>query len=66
MLNNNQLDEIEGHVESQIELLYCSLAEEFELPYGDVTPHHHSRMNKIMEDLKILMNEYVSTNLKAI
>ncbi len=63
ILNNQQLNEIEGHVESQIELLYCSLAEEFDLPYGDVTPHHTVKMNELKENLKILMDEYVSTNL---
>jgi hypothetical protein len=63
ILNNQQLNEIEGHVESQIELLYCSLAEEFDLPYGDVTPHHTVKMNELKENLKMLMDEYVSTNL---
>ena len=64
--NNNdseQLNEIEAHVESQIELLYSSLAEEFDLPYGDVTPHHTVKMNELKENLKMLMDEYVSTNL---
>jgi hypothetical protein len=63
MLNTQQLDIVEGHVESQIELLYCSIADEFELQHGDVTPNHTLKKDELTKGLITLMNEYVSANL---
>ena len=35
------------HVESQLDLHFCSIAEDFDVYYGDITPDQALRLSKI-------------------
>ena len=52
------------HVESQLDLHFCSIAEDFDVKYGDITPDQALRLSKIKELLTELSVEYVIQNTK--
>jgi len=52
------------HVESQLDLHFCSIAEDFDVYYGDITPDQALRLSKIKELLTELSVEYVIQNTK--
>jgi hypothetical protein len=67
-MKNKEVEEIReecrAHVESQLDLHFCSIAEDFDVEYGDITPDQAFRLSKINELLTELSVEYVIQNTK--
>lgn len=67
-MENKEVQEIREacsqHVESQIDLHFCSIAEDFDVEYGDITPEQAFRLSEINELLTELSVEYVIQNTK--
>lgn len=61
-LQQDEKETIEAITDLQIDMLYDSLAEHFELDSGDVSPTHVSNVDELKEKLAELMNEYVRDN----
>lgn len=55
-------DEVEQHVESQLQLHFSSIAEEFNVESGDITPYQSFTLSKINDLLTELSVEYIIQN----
>lgn len=55
-------ENIYGIVESQIELLFDSVCEEFNLESGDITPELQVRLGKCVEELEAIVEGFVNLN----
>lgn len=51
-----------GLVESQIDLLFESVCEEFSLESGDVTPELQKKLDKCLEELEAIVEEFINLN----
>ncbi len=54
--------EISEHVEIQVEFLFESVCEEFDLKYGDITPDQMGKLDQIQDNLTDLLVEFVTQN----
>ena len=67
-MKNKEVEEIReecrAHVESQLDLHFCSIAEDFDVECGDISPDQAFRLSKINELLTELSVEYVIQNTK--
>ncbi len=54
--------EISEHVEIQVDLLFESVCEEFDLKYGDITPDQMGKLDQIQDNLTDLLVEFVTQN----
>ena len=52
------------HVESQLDLHFCSIAEDFDVESGDITPEQALRLDEIVDLLSELSVEFVIQNTK--
>lgn len=55
-------ENIYGIVESQIELLFDSVCEEFNLESGDITPEVQVRLDKCVEELESIIEKFIKLN----
>ena len=55
-------EEVRGHVDSQLSLHFCSIAEDFDVEYGDISPEQAFRLSEINDLLTELSVEYVLQN----
>ena len=55
-------EECRQHVESQLDLHFCSIAEDFDVESGDITPDQAFRLSEINDLLTELSVEYVVQN----
>ena len=55
-------EEISEHVEIQVDLLFESVCEEFDLKHGDITPGQMGMLNQIQDNLTDLLVEFVTQN----
>tara|TARA_R110000803_G_scaffold45305_1_gene95516 strand:- start:1504 stop:1683 length:180 start_codon:yes stop_codon:yes gene_type:complete len=53
---------ISQHAEIQVDLLFESVCEEFDLKYGDITPNQMNKLNQIQDDLIDILVEFVTQN----
>ena len=53
---------IYGIVESQIELLFDSVCEEFNLESGDISPELLVRLDKCVEELQSIIEKFINLN----
>ena len=53
---------VEQHVESQLHLHFASIAEEFDVESGDITPYQSFTLSKINDLLTELSVEYIIQN----
>ena len=53
---------ISEHIEIQVEFLFDSVCEEFDLKYGDITPDQMGKLDQIKDDLTDLIGEFVTQN----
>ena len=53
---------ISEHIEIQVEFLFESVCEEFDLKYGDITPCQTVKLEQIKDDLTDLLVEFVTQN----
>ena len=67
-MKNKEVEEIReecrGHVESQLDLHFCSIAEDFDVECGDISPDQALRLSEISDLLTELSVEYVIQNTK--
>lgn len=61
-LTEDEVETIEAITNLQIDMLYNSLAEHFELESGDVTPCQTFEMDDLKDGIKELMFSYVLQN----
>jgi hypothetical protein len=55
-------ENIYGIVESQIELLFDSVCEEFNLESGDISPELQVRLDKCVEELEAIVKGFIKLN----
>jgi hypothetical protein len=55
-------ENIYGIVESQIELLFDSVCEEFNLESGDISPELQVRLDKCVEELEAIVEGFINLN----
>jgi hypothetical protein len=55
-------ENIYGIVESQIELLFESVCEEFNLESGDISPELQVRLDKCVEELESIVEGFINLN----
>lgn len=51
-----------GLVESQIELLFDSVCEEFNLESGDISPELQDKLDKCTEELQLIIEKFINLN----
>lgn len=61
-LTDDETSTVEAIVDSQIDLLYSAVAEQFDLETGDVGPAHVFEMDELKEKIANLMTNYVLVN----
>ena len=68
-MENKEVQEIREacsqHVESQLDLHFCSIAEDFDVVCGDISPDQALRLSEINELLTELSVEYVIQNTQS-
>jgi hypothetical protein len=55
-------ENIEGILQSQIDLLFDSVCEEFDLESGDISPELQIRLDKCGEELLDILEKFVAQN----
>jgi hypothetical protein len=55
-------ENIYGILESQIDLLFDSVCEEFDLESGDTSPELQNRLDKCCEELLDILEKFVELN----
>ena len=70
-MKNKEVEEIRGecraHVESQLDLHFCSIAEDFDVESGDITPEHmEEHLDAIKHDHYIFNHQVYLKRVKAL
>ena len=55
-------ENIYGIVESQVELLFDSVCDEFNLESGDISPELQVRLDKCVEELEAIIEGFINLN----
>jgi len=55
-------ENIEGILESQIDLLFYSVCEDSDLESGDISPQLQDRLDKCTEELLDILEKFVAQN----
>lgn len=55
-------ENIYGIIESQVDLLFGSICEEFDLESGDISPQLQARLDKCLEELEEIVGEFIEKN----
>ena len=50
-------------VKINIDMLFAHVCEEYNIPYGDITPNQGQRLSDIEENLKVLLVEFINQNI---
>lgn len=60
------MSDIREHIDVQIEFLFQSVAEDYGLESGDITPSQHQALEEIKEKLNSLLEEYADQNAEKL
>lgn len=55
-------ENIYGIIESQVELLFDSVCDEFNLESGDISPELQVRLDKCVEELEAIVEGFINLN----
>ena len=55
-------EDIEGLIESQIDLLFCAVADHYELESGDFSIHETLELDDVQKRLEDILTQYVKGN----
>lgn len=50
-------------VKINIDMLFTHMCEEYNIPYGDITPKQNQRLSDIEENLTVLLVEFINQNI---
>ena len=57
-----KFEDIEGIVEAQIDLLFCAVADHYELESGDFSIHETLELDDVQKRLEDILTQYVKGN----
>jgi len=55
-------EKIYGLVESQIDLLFDSVCDEFNLESGDISPELQDKLDKCIDELQSIVEKFINLN----